>query len=83
MWQTLLAVLSFVAWYYPIGMYKNAMLTGALNSRSALMFLLIWLFYMLTSTFTIMIIAGIESAELGGNLAQMMVTLCLIFCGYV
>jgi ATP-binding cassette, subfamily G (WHITE), member 2, PDR len=64
-------------------MYKNAEWTDTVNERSGLMFLLIWIFYMFTSTFTMMIIAGIETAELGGNLANLMFMLTLIFCGYV
>jgi ATP-binding cassette, subfamily G (WHITE), member 2, PDR len=64
-------------------MYSNAEYTDSLNERSGLMFLLIWAFYMFTSTFAMMIIAGVESAELGGNIANLMFSLCLIFCGYV
>lgn len=101
-WQSLLAVLTFVTWYYPMGMYKNAQYTDTLNERAGLMFLLIWIFYMVspppprrsptslpvltsvaqhTSTFTAMVIAGVETAELGGNIANLMFSLCLIFCG--
>lgn len=45
------------------------------------MFLLIWTFLLFTSTFAHMIIAGIELAETGGNIATMLFSLCLIFCG--
>jgi ABC-type multidrug transport system permease subunit len=82
-WQTLLAVLTFITWYYPVGMHKNAEWTDTVNERSGLMFLLIWSFYMFASTFTMMVIAGIETAELGGNIANLLFTLTLIFCGYV
>ncbi|KAL3477459.1 ABC transporter Cdr4 [Aspergillus californicus] len=80
-WNTLMSVLMFVCWYYPIGLYNNAKPTDALNERSALMFLLIWVFLLFTSTFAHMIIAGIETAETGGNVATMLFSLCLIFCG--
>ncbi|CAL5866766.1 uncharacterized protein PFLUO_LOCUS976 [Penicillium psychrofluorescens] len=80
-WNTLMAVFIFVCWYYPIGLYRNAEPTGAVHERGALMFLLIWSFLLFTSTFAHMMIAGIELAETGGNLANMLFSLCLIFCG--
>ncbi|RAK73142.1 pleiotropic drug resistance family ABC transporter [Aspergillus fijiensis CBS 313.89] len=80
-WNTLMAVLMFVCWYYPIGLYNNAKPTHAVNERSALMFLLIWVFLLFTSTFAHMVIAGIELAETGGNIATLLFSLCLIFCG--
>ncbi|KAJ5224589.1 ABC multidrug transporter C [Penicillium citrinum] len=79
-WNTLMAVFIFVCWYYPIGLYRNAA-DGELHERGALMFLLIWSFLLFTSTFAHMIIAGIELAETGGNLANLLFSLCLIFCG--
>ncbi|KAJ5917297.1 ABC multidrug transporter C [Penicillium verhagenii] len=80
-WNTLAAVLIFVCWYYPIGLYRNAEPTDAVHERGALMFLLVWSFLLFTSTFAHMIIAGIELAETGGNLANLFFSLCLIFCG--
>ncbi|KAJ5753192.1 ABC multidrug transporter C [Penicillium odoratum] len=80
-WNTLAALLIFICWYYPIGLYSNAEPTGSVHERGALMFLLIWTFLLFTSTFAHMIIAGIELAETGGNLANLFFSLCLIFCG--
>ncbi|KAL4806551.1 ABC-2 type transporter-domain-containing protein [Aspergillus unguis] len=80
-WNTLMAVLIFVCWYYPIGLYRNAEPTDAVHERGALMFLLILTFLLFTSTFAHMMIAGIELAETGGNLANLLFSLCLIFCG--
>ncbi|OCK80389.1 putative multidrug resistance ABC transporter [Lepidopterella palustris CBS 459.81] len=80
-WNSLMALLIFLCWYYPIGLYRNAEPTGAVHERGALMFLLIWSFLMFTSTFTHMCIAGIETAEAGGNLANLAFSLTLIFCG--
>ncbi|KAL1652217.1 Multidrug resistance protein [Diplodia intermedia] len=78
-WNTLAAVLLFFTWYYPIGLWRNA--EGAVTERGALMFLLIWAFLMFTSTFTDMVIAGMEAAEAGGNMANLLFMLTLIFCG--
>ncbi|KAI9000280.1 putative multidrug resistance ABC transporter [Gaertneriomyces semiglobifer] len=80
-WQTLMAILMYVCWYYPIGMYRNAIETDAVAERGFLMFLFIWAFLLFTSTFTDMCIAGMDSAETAGNLAQLAFSLCLIFCG--
>ncbi|KAL7268765.1 Multidrug resistance protein [Rhizina undulata] len=80
-WNSLMAVMVFFSWYYPIGLYRNAIPTGAVTERGGLMFLLIWTFFMFTSTFTNMMIAGIEQAETGGNVATLLFSLTLIFCG--
>ncbi|KFY44851.1 hypothetical protein V495_03240 [Pseudogymnoascus sp. VKM F-4514 (FW-929)] len=80
-WNSLMSVLLFATYYYPIGMYRNAREAGQFHERSALMFLFVWSFLMFTSTFSTMIIAGMETAEAGGNIANLLFSLCLIFCG--
>ncbi|KAL4866663.1 hypothetical protein BDV12DRAFT_187304 [Aspergillus spectabilis] len=80
-WNTLMAALIFFCWYYPIGLYNNARPTDTVTERGGLMFLLLWTFLLFTSTFAHMVIAGIELAETGGNVASMLFSLCLIFCG--
>ncbi|KAI9751254.1 MAG: pyruvate dehydrogenase E1, beta subunit [Chaenotheca gracillima] len=80
-WNTLMAVIIFFSWYYPIGMYRNAIPFNQVHERGALMFLFIWAFLLFTSTFTDMIVAGIETAETAGNISQMLFSLTLIFCG--
>ncbi|KAL3472647.1 hypothetical protein BJX99DRAFT_249516 [Aspergillus californicus] len=67
--------------YYPIGLYNNAKPTNTVTKRGGLMFLLLWIFLLFTSTFVHIVIAGIELAETGGNVASMLFSLCLIFCG--
>lgn len=47
------------------------------------MFLYVVSFLLFTSTFATAIVAGIETAETAGNLANLMFSLCLVFCGYV
>jgi ABC-type multidrug transport system permease subunit len=80
-WQTGMAVLTFFSWYYPIGLYRNAIPTGAVAERGGLMFLLIWSYYLFTSTFAHMIIAAVELADVGGMYSNLLFTLTLIFCG--
>ncbi|KAI2636813.1 ABC-2 type transporter-domain-containing protein [Xylaria nigripes] len=80
-WNTLMAVVMFFGWYYPIGLFRNTFEDGETTERGALTFLLIWAFLLFTGTFTHMIIAAFETAEAGGNVANLLFTLCLIFCG--
>ncbi|KAI1497952.1 ABC-2 type transporter-domain-containing protein [Biscogniauxia marginata] len=80
-WNTLMAALMFFCWYYPIGLYRNAADAGQTTERGALMFLLLLAFLLFTSTFTDMIIAAFETAEGGGNVANLLFNMCLIFCG--
>lgn len=78
-WNILMAVPVYFSWFYPIGLYRNA--AGAETERGGTMFLIIVVFLMLASTFSNMMIAGIEQPETGSNLAQVMFSLCLIFNG--
>jgi ATP-binding cassette subfamily G (WHITE) protein 2 (PDR) len=80
-WSTLMAALIFFTWYYPIGLYRNAEPTGQVHARGGLMFLFIWEFLIFTATFTHLMIAGMDNAETAGNVANLMFSLCLIFCG--
>ncbi|KAI2627660.1 ABC-2 type transporter-domain-containing protein [Hypoxylon sp. NC1633] len=80
-WNTLMAALMYFCWYYPVGLHRNAIAAGQTTERGALMFLLLWEFLLFTSTFTDMIIAAFETAEAGGNIANLLFMLCLIFCG--
>jgi ATP-binding cassette, subfamily G (WHITE), member 2, PDR len=58
-WNTLMAVLIYFCWYYPIGLYRNAEATGAVHERGGLMFLYIWTFLLFTCTFADLAVAGI------------------------
>ncbi|KAK0199278.1 AtrD, ABC-transporter [Desarmillaria ectypa] len=80
-WNSLMGVLIFLCYYYPVGLYANTYATGTTHERGALFFLFVWSFLMFTSTFTDMIIAGINTAETGGNIANMLFSLTLVFCG--
>lgn len=45
------------------------------------MWLYMQVFFLFTSTFATAIIAGMELAETAGNIANLLFSLCLIFCG--
>jgi ABC-type multidrug transport system permease subunit len=80
-WNSLMSVFMFVCVYYPVGFNKNAQPTGAETERGALMWLLVWQFLIFTCTFAHACIAITETAEAGGNLAQVLFMMCLLFCG--
>jgi ATP-binding cassette subfamily G (WHITE) protein 2 (PDR) len=82
-WNALMAVIIFFCFYYPIGLQNNAAAAGATHERGALFFLFVLQFLLFASTFTNMVIAGIADAETGGNIANLMFTLCLVFCGVI
>ncbi|KAL2847099.1 ABC-2 type transporter-domain-containing protein [Aspergillus pseudodeflectus] len=80
-WNTLAAVITFLPFYYLIGMDKNAEVTDTVTERGGLMVLLIWSFMMHCATFTSMVVAGAPTAEVGAIIALIMYCMCLIFCG--
>jgi ABC-type multidrug transport system permease subunit/ABC-type multidrug transport system ATPase subunit len=79
-WNALMGVIMYFCWYYPVGLYNNCP-PDEVTERGALMFLYLFMFMIFTGTFSTFIIAGFETAENGGNIANMMFMLCLIFCG--
>ncbi|GLB01931.1 hypothetical protein AtubIFM57258_000342 [Aspergillus tubingensis] len=80
-WNTLMAVVAYFCWYYPIGLYQNATSTHEVAPRGCLMFLFIWAFMMFTSTFTHTLIAGMDSADSASSVGNICYMLCMTFCG--
>lgn len=80
-WNTLMSVLIYFCFYYPIGMYRNAIPSDQVHERGALMWLFVFVFLIFTSTFTDMVVAGVPTAETAGNIAQLLFSLTLVFCG--
>ncbi|KAJ4135001.1 Multidrug resistance protein [Fusarium equiseti] len=80
-WNSLMAVLSFICWYFPTGMYRNGYETDATHSRNVTVFLFVWMFFMFTSTFAHMIIAGFDTAEVAGGLVTLLMIMMFSFCG--
>ena len=79
--QTVLAIIQYISWYYPLGMYRNALLTHTLNERSGLMFLLMWSYMLFSSTFSQMVATIMPDAATGINISSLLYSLSLIFCG--
>jgi hypothetical protein len=52
-----MAALAFFLWYYPISFYRNnAIPTGTVTERGGL---LVWAFYLYSSTFALMVVAAV------------------------
>jgi len=65
-----MSVIIFVAFYYPVGLYNNAIPTNAVHLRGFEFYLFVLQFMLFTSTFAHMMIAGIPDAETGGNIGK-------------
>ena len=79
--QILVGTMAYFCWYYPIGLYANAEPTHAVKERGALMWLFINSFFIYTSTMGFMCISFLELADNAANLATILFTMCLNFCG--
>ncbi|PGH02399.1 hypothetical protein GX51_04707 [Blastomyces parvus] len=79
-WNTLMAVLIYFCWYYPVGFVAN---TTAEDQavRGFLSFLFLWMFMLFTSTFSHFAITWVPNAEIGGVIASLLWIFCLVFCG--
>ncbi|KGO65937.1 CDR ABC transporter [Penicillium italicum] len=80
-WNSLAALITFIPFYYLIGMNHNASQAHQTTERGGLMFLLIWGFLMHCGTFTTLVVASAATAEIGAILALLLFVFCLIFCG--
>ncbi|CAD1812249.1 unnamed protein product [Candida parapsilosis] len=80
-YQIIVGTLAFLCWYYPVGLYNNAVPTDSVDQRGVLMWLFITSFYVYTSTMGLLCISFIELADNAANLATLLFTMCLNFCG--
>ncbi|KAF2192196.1 pleiotropic drug resistance protein, ABC superfamily [Zopfia rhizophila CBS 207.26] len=80
-WNSLISVLTFLAWYYPIGLYRNAEFTDTVNSRGLLTLLPVWTSFLFASSFAHMVVAGISSEEGASALANIASIMMYAFCG--
>ncbi|XDG09979.1 hypothetical protein ABKA04_009594 [Annulohypoxylon sp. FPYF3050] len=79
--QTVISVIAYVAWYYPVGFWRKAIDQGELNSRSGLVFLLIWSLLVLFQTVSQMLMTIMPNIPTGINNANLLFMLSLIFAG--
>ena len=76
-----MSVFSFLFWYYPMGLYRNAVFTDTVHSRAIAVLLNVWVFFMFSGTFGTMMIAGFESAEVAGSVSTLFSILMFFFAG--
>jgi len=80
-WQTVAAILVFIVWYFPTGLWRNSDPDFTSSERGALSFVLIWLFCLWISAFSQAIAAGMEQAETAVQIATLVFWLSLVFSG--
>ncbi|TDZ18681.1 ZEB2-regulated ABC transporter 1 [Colletotrichum orbiculare MAFF 240422] len=80
-WNSVVGLLSYICWYYPIGLYRNAEPTRQVHSRGITMFLLVWVFFIFGGTFAHMAIAGLPSADIAGGIVNLVGIMLFTFCG--
>ena len=80
-WQTFMAGILFLSWYFPLGMHHNAIAVGQSNERAGLMFLLLLSYMLFCSTFSQLVGSIMPNATTGINIASLLYSLSLIFCG--
>lgn len=80
-WQTLAAVLVFITWYYPTGLWRNGDPSFGTADRGALTFMTIWFFCLWIITISQAVGAGIQHAESAIQLSMLLFWFSLVFCG--
>ncbi|KAM0335679.1 hypothetical protein ACHAQA_000728 [Verticillium albo-atrum] len=80
-WNSVLSIFSFLVWYFPMGLYRNARESGAEHSRGITVFLFVWVFFLFSSTFAHLVMAGLDSYEVAGGVVGLMTILLFCFCG--
>lgn len=80
-YQIAVGTIAFFCWYYPVGLYQNAVPTDTVHERGAYVWLLLTAFYVYTSTMGQMCNSFIELKDNAANLATLLFTMCLSFCG--
>lgn len=81
--QTVISVIAYAAWFYPLGLWRKALDQQELHSRSGLIFLLIWSLLVLFQTLSQMLMTIMPNIPTGINNGNLLFMLSLIFSGYV
>ncbi|KAI0842315.1 BcatrD protein [Hypoxylon sp. FL0890] len=79
--QTVISVIAYVSWYYPLGLWKKALDQHELNNRSGLIFLLLWSLFILFQTLSQMLMTVLPNIPTGINIGNLFFMLSLIFSG--
>ncbi|CAN3372721.1 hypothetical protein DIURU_004790 [Diutina rugosa] len=79
--QFIAGTLAFCCYYWPVGFYRNAEVTHTARERGALFWLLVVSFNIFCTTMGHLCISFMESDQNASNLAVILLTMCLTFCG--
>lgn len=80
-WNFLAGTLAYLIYYYAVGFYSNASMAGQLHERGALFWLYSTAFYVWIGSMGSMCIALVPVKEAAANLASLLFTISLSFCG--
>lgn len=80
-YQFVFGSLAMLCWYYPVGLYRNGIPTGTVAQRGGLTWLLIIAFYLYIPSMGQMCVAGMENPDTAANIATLLFSLTLVFCG--
>lgn len=80
-WNLFAGTLAFFIYYYPVGFYSNASAAGQLHERGALFWLYSTAFYVWVGSMGVLSISFMDVAETAANLASLVFTMSLSFCG--
>ncbi|GIZ44791.1 hypothetical protein CKM354_000797800 [Cercospora kikuchii] len=80
-WNTLVAILSFLVWYYPMALFRNAEWTDTVHSRGFLAALFFWVAFLFAGSFAQVLIAALPSAEIASGVATLLGIGLYAFCG--
>lgn len=80
-WNILAGTIAFFIYYYPVGFYSNAAAAGQLHERGALFWLFSTAFYVYIGSMGILCISFIDLDASAANLASLLFTMSLSFCG--
>ncbi|OBR03062.1 ABC-2 type transporter [Colletotrichum higginsianum IMI 349063] len=81
LYNALMAPPAFLAWYYLVGLYRNAAETNATASRGGLAFLFMLAFFLQASTFAHMIAAALDLADQAAGIGNLFFVIMFIFNG--
>ncbi|KAI9148217.1 ABC-2 type transporter [Paramyrothecium foliicola] len=80
-WNSLLSIFTFICWFYPMGLYRNAQETNSVHARSFNVWAQVWVLFVWAGTIAHMLIVAFESEQMAGALFNLMFVLMFTFCG--
>lgn len=80
-WQALASIITYFTFYYPAGLYRNAVHSNSVHERGALFFLMLLMFFEYTLTFSYMVLAALPGADTAANIGNVLFNISLGMAG--